>query len=323
MKHSSFVGIDVAKDKLDIAVTVRQVGQSLSMPASAREEWVLRNADQDVAKLVERLKQLQPERIVLEATGGYEQRAFLALRAAGLPAVIVQPLHVKEFGRSMAIKFKNDRKDALVLAYYGEVRRPDLQPLPTENQKRVAELRGLRTDLIATRVAYGNRLEHASPALAKRLQGFVASVQAQIDELDAELARALRATPEDAAKSELLQSVPGIGPVSAAALIGELPELGKIDRRRIAALVGVAPMSNDSGRHHGKRFITGGRKALRTVLHMAVVSARKHNPVIHAFAERLQAAGKPPHTIMSACVRKLLVILNAMVLSGTRWTLSP
>lgn len=322
MKSSIFVGIDVAKGKLDVAVTARQVGEALSVP-SAREAWVCPNTDQDVAKLVKRLVQLGPERIVLEATGGYEQRAFLALRAAGLPAVIVQPQHVKEFRKAMAINFKNDRKDALVIAYYGEVRRPDIAPLPTENQKRISELRGLRSDLVATRVAYTNRLESCSTAMARRIQGFVASIQAQIDELDAELATALKATPEDAAKAEILRSVPGIGPVNAAALLGELPELGRIDRRRIAALVGVAPMANDSGQRHGKRFITGGRKALRSILHMAVVSARKHNPVIRAFAERLQAAGKPAHTVMSACVRKLLVILNAMVLAGKPWTLSP
>jgi transposase len=323
MKRTIYVGIDVAKDKLDVAVKVTEAGEAPGMPKAANAEWISPNTDEGVAKLVQRVQEFGPDRIVMEATGGYEQRAFLALRAVGMQVTIVQPQNVKEFARAMSIKFKNDRIDALVLAYYAEVRRPEVAPPPTENQKRVAELRGLRADLVVTRVAYTNRLENCSNDVARRIQAFVDGIQAQIDELDAELAAALQATPEDAAKAAILRSVPGIGPVSAAALVGELPELGKLDRRRIASLVGVAPMSNDSGRRHGKRFITGGRKALRTVLHMAVVSARKHNPVIRTFADRLMAAGKPSHTVMSACVRKLLVILNAMVLAGRPWTLSP
>lgn len=322
MKRSVFAGIDVSKKKLDVVVTARSEGEPLGLP-SAKEEWISLNTDKDVAQLVQRLRELNPERIVMEATGGYEQRAFLALRAAGLSVAIVQPQHVKEFIKAMSIKSKTDRKDALVMAYFAEVRRPDVHPQPTENQKRIAELRGLRADLVVTRGAYKNRLENCSEETARRIKGFLATIQAQVDELDAELAKALQATPEDAAKTAILRSVTGIGPVNAAALVGELPELGKTDRRSIAALVGLAPMSRDSGDWHGKRHISGGRKALRSLLHMAVVSARQHNPVIRVFAERLDAAGKPSHTVMAACARKLLVILNAMVRSGTRWTLFP
>lgn len=319
MKRSIFIGIDVAKLKLDVVVTARGTGEPLGLPSS-KEDWISPNTDADMPALVQRIKELNPERIVMEATGGYEQRAFLALRAAGLPVAIVQPQHVKQFISAMSIKFKNDRNDALVMAYFAEVRRPDLHPQPTENQKRMAELRGLRADLVATRVAYKNRLEHCSEEATRRIKGFLAVVQAQVDELDAELAKALKATPEDAAKAAILLSVTGIGPVNAAALVGELPELGKIDRRKIASLVGLAPMTKESGGSEKKRYITGGRKALRSLLHMAVVSARQHNPVIRAFAERLEAAGKQSHTVMAACARKLLVILNAMVRSGTRWT---
>lgn len=322
MKRSFFVGIDVAKKKLDVVVTAREAGEPLGLP-STREEWIATNTDEGVVQLVQRLKELNPERIVMEATGGYEQRAFLALRAAGLLVAIVQPQHVKDFIKAMSIKSKTDRKDALVMAYFAEVRRPDVHPQPTENQKRIAELRGLRADLVVTRGAYKNRLENCSEETARRIKGFLATIQAQVDELDAELAKALQATPEDAKKTAILRSVTGIGPVNAAALVGELPELGKTNRRSIASLVGLAPMSRDSGERHGKRHITGGRKALRSLLHMAVVSARQHNPVIRAFAERLEKAGKPSHTVMSACARKLLVILNAMVRSGTRWTLFP
>lgn len=323
MKRSIYIGIDVAKDKLDVSVKVTPYGQRPEMPKAADEEWISPNTTEGVAELVRRLRALGPDRIALEATGGYEQRAFQALRAAGLEVAIVQPQRVKDFAKAMSIKHKNDRSDALVLAYFAEVRRPELVPEPTENQKHLAELRRLRTDLIATRVAYTNRTETCSPAMKLRLDAFVAVLQAQIEGLDAELAAALEASPEDAEKARLLRTVPGIGPVNAAALVGELPELGKLDRRHIASLIGVAPMANDSGHGERKRHVTAGRKALRSLLHMAVVSARKWNPVIRAFAERLEAAGKPGHTIMTACVRKLLVILNAMVLSGKPWTLSP
>jgi transposase len=272
---------------------------------------------------VRRVEALEAERITIEATGGYEQRLFLALRAAKQPVAIVEPTPVKDFRRAMKIKYKGDRIDALVLSYYSEVARPDILPQRTDNQKRIAELRGLRTDLVGTRVAYKNRLETCSKETGQRINAFLASVQAQIDELDDELAKALQATPEDAAKAKILRSVTGIGPVNAAALVGELAELGKTDRRSIAALTGLAPMANDSGRRGRKRYITGGRKHVRTLLHMAVVSARQHNPVIRAFAERLEAAGKQGWTIMTACARKLLVILNAMIRDGTMWKPSP
>jgi transposase len=322
MKPSIYVGIDVAKAKLDVAVKMTQPGDRPRKPKVAHQEWISPNTDEGVAELVKRLRELGTDQIALEATGGYEQRAFQALRAAGMQAAIVQPQRVKEFAKSLSIKHKNDRSDALVLAYFAEVRDPELVPEPTANQKHIAELRRLRTDLIATRVAYKNRTENCSSDMKRRLDAFVAVLQAQIDGLDAELAAALAASPEDAEKARLLRTVPGIGPVNAAALVGELPELGKLDRRHIASLVGVAPMANDSGDGKRKRFITAGRQALRSLLHMAVVSARKCNPIIRAFAERLEAAGKPGHTIMTACVRKLLVILNAMILSGKPWTVS-
>jgi len=323
MKRSIYIGIDVAKAKLDVAVKVTEFGEQPGMPKAAHKEWIVHNTDAGVAKLVKRIVELAPDRIAMEATGGYEQRVFQALRDAGMPAAIVQPQHVKDFGKAMSIKHKTDRIDALVLAYFAEIRRPEIVPQPTANQKRIAELRGLRNDLIETRVAYNNRTENCSPEMKARLEAFVAIIETQVDALDKEMAAALKASPEDAQKAALLRSVPGIGPVNAAALVGELPELGKLDRRRIASLVGVAPMAKDSGNTRGKRFITGGRQALRATLHMAVVSMRRCNPVICAFANRLEAAGKPGHTIMTACVRKLLVILNAMIHSGKPWTLSP
>lgn len=320
MKRTIWIGIDVAKDKLDVAVKKTEVGQHPAPPKRAQEAWISSNTDKGVAELIKRVQALEPDRIVMEATGGYEQRVFLALRAAGLPAVIVPPGAVRSFAEGIGRKAKTDRIDALVLAYFAEVRQPEVLPLPTENQRRVTELGGLRSDLVATRTAYKNRLEHASRENRARIERLLEAVQAEIDELDKELAKALEATPEDAAKAALVRSVPGIGPVNAAALVGGLPELGKLHRRQISSLLGVAPMNKDSGKGERKRFVRDGRRALRSLLHMAALSARTHNPAIRAFAQRLEAAGKPFHTIMTACIRKLVVILNAIVASGTPWS---
>lgn len=320
MKQTIWIGIDVAKDKLDVAVKKTEAGQHPAPTKRAQEAWISPNTDKGVAELVKRLHSLEPDRIVMEATGGYEQRVFLALRMSGLPAVIVPPGAVRAFAEGIGRKAKTDRIDALVLAYFAEVRQPEVLPLPTENRKRLTELGGLRGDLVATRTAYKNRLEHASRENRARIERLLEAVQAEIDELDKELVKALEATPEDAAKAKLLRSVPGIGPVNAAALVGGLPELGKLHRRQISSLLGVAPMNRDSGKGERKRFIRGGRRALRSLLHMAALSARTHNPAIRAFAQRLEAAGKPFHTVMTACIRKLIVILNAMVAAGTPWS---
>lgn len=320
MKRTIWIGIDVAKGTLDIAVKRTEAGQHPALTKRAHEAWSSPNTDKGVALLVKRLHSLEPDRIVMEATGGYEQRVFLALRTAGLPAVIVPPKAVRAFAEGIGRQAKTDRIDALVLAYFAEVRQPEVLPVPTENRRRLTELGGLRGDLVATRTAYNNRLEHASRENRARIERLLEAVQAEIDELDKELAKAIEATPEDAAKAALLRSVPGIGPVNAAALVGSLPELGKLPRRQISSLLGVAPMSRDSGNSKRKRFIRGGRGALRSLLHMAALSARTHNPAIRAFAQRLEAAGKPFHVVMTACVRKLLVILNAIVAEGTRWS---
>ena len=214
---------------------------------------------------------------------------------------------------------KTDRIDALMLAHFAESRQPEVIPAPSENQERVASLRALRTDLIGTRVAYTNRLETCEPEVGQHIMQLLESVEAQIKTIEFKLAKALEATPEDAAKAHLVQTVPGVGPVTAATPVGELPELGKLDRRRISALVGLAPMNHDSGYQRGQRRVQGGRSEVRRVLYMAAFSASRYNPILRKFAERLRAAGKPFKVIMTACMRKLLVILNAMVLSGTSW----
>ncbi len=323
MKPRIFIGIDVSKDKLDVAVKLAETGDAVSPAKRAAEAWTTRNTEVDCSELVQRLQAMNPHRIALEATGGYEQRAFRALREAGLPAVIVQPLSVREFARAMGRKAKTDPIDALMIAYFAEVRQTEVVPLPTANQERIADLRGLRADILKTRVQYTNRLENCRAEVREHIEKLLAGVAAEIAELDAKLRDALQATPEDAAKAALVQTVPGVGPVTAATLVGELPELGKLDRRRLSALLGVAPMNRDSGRKHGKRAIHGGRNEVRRVLYMAALTARRCNPVIRAFAERLKEAGKPFKVVMTACMRKLLVILNAMLLAGTAWSLSP
>lgn len=322
MKYKVYVGIDVSKEKLDVAVKVTEEGTAPSLPKKAHEAWTCANTDVAIAKLVAKLKKIGPERIVLEATAGYEQRVHRALRAADLPAVVVQPLNVREFARAMGKRAKEDPIDALVIAFFGEIRQPTIVPLPTPNQDRIASLRGLRTDLLGTRVAYGNRLENCGEEVRQHIERLLADVQAQIDAIDEKLAEALRATPEDAAKSALVQTVPGVGKVTAATLVGELPELGKLSRQQVSALVGVAPMSRDSGHKRGKRFIQGGRNEIRRVLYMAAKSAQRCNPIIKAFAARLKAAGKPNKVVAVACMRKLLVILNAMVLANLPWTIN-
>jgi transposase len=321
MKSKIYVGIDVSKDKLDVAVKV--AGDQGGPAKRADQAWTISNKAKEHEELVHRLQDLKPDRIALEATGGYEKDVFRALRTAGLPAVLVQPLSVREFAKAMGKRAKTDKIDALMIAYFAEVRQPEVVPLPTANQDRVAGLRGLRTDFLKTRVAFTNRLENCDAEIREHIEKLLADVEAQIAALDAKLRDALKSTPEDAKKSALVRTVPGVGPVTAATLIGELPELGKLDRRRLSALVGLAPMNRDSGRQSGKRRIQGGRGAIRDVLYMATLTARQWNPVIKAFAARLDAAGKPYRVVMTACMRKLLVILNAMVLAGTPWSNSP
>lgn len=323
MNRTSYVGIDVSKGKLDVAVKITESGKTPSPAKRPHQAWTSSNTDVGVAEIVERLKAITPQKIALEATGGYEQRVFRALREAGLPAVIVKPVSVREFARAMGRHAKTDQIDALVLAHFAEIRQPEVVPLPTANQERLARLRGLRTDLLATRVAYTNRLENCDAEVRQHIEQLLQSVEAQIAAVEAKLTEAIASTPEDKAKADLVRTVPGVGKITAATVIGELPELGSLDRRRISALVGVAPMSRDSGHQRGKRTIQGGRNEVRRVLYMAALSARRHNPVIRAFAQRLTAAGKPYKVMMTACMRKLLVILNAMVLSGTAWSLSP
>ena len=311
----TFVGVDVAKAHLDVAV--RPTGAA----------WRVANDAPGIAALVERLVPQAPVTVVLEATGGYEAPAAAALAAAGLPVVVVNPRQVRDFARALGRLAKTDALDAAVLARFGETLRPDPRPLADATRAELAALLTRRRQLVEMLTAEKNRLSGlgsapagALPSRARpRLEEHVAWLQQALAELDRDLTATLRASPVWRERDAALRSVPGVGPVLSATLLAELPELGHLRRQALAALVGVAPLNRDSGTRRGRRSIWGGRAQVRSVLYMAAVSAIRHNPAIRATYQRLRAAGKLPKVALTACMRKLLTILNALLRDGTVW----
>jgi transposase len=307
-KAPTFVGIDVSKHRLD--VHARPSG----------EGFTIDHDDEDVAALVERLAALAPTLVVLEATGGMEVRPAAALAAAGLPVAVVDPRQVRAFARAAGRLAKTDRLDAEVIARFAEAVRPPVRPLPDEATRHLGALVARRRQLLEMLVAERNRRQAAEPALHEGIDAHLRWLEEALDAIGRDLGEAVQASPVWRAKEELLRSVPGVGPVSARTLLAELPELGSLTRRQAAALVGVAPFNHDSGRMRGKRAIGGGRAALRACLYMAAVAAvRAGNPAIAGFYGRLRAAGKPAKLALTACVRKLVVTLNAILRTGTAW----
>jgi transposase len=257
---------------------------------------------------------------VLEATGGYEQRLAAELFDAGHSVAIVNPRQVRDFARALGVLAKNDRVDARVLASYAQHVPLREFEKPSEKQRELASLVTRRRQLQALRISETNRLEMATAKLAqKSIRHVLDLLRKELKKLDAEIARLIAADDDWRNKSDLLQSVPGVGPATSASLVAELPELGRVNRQEIASLVGLAPFDRDSGRCHGQRAIWGGRHSVRSSLYMAALTARRCNPVIRAFAERLARAGKRSKVILTACMRKLLVILNTMVRNQTAW----
>jgi transposase len=308
MESMAYVGIDVSKDRLD--VHVRPSG----------ERFIVTRDDKALAELVERLRGLEPRLIVLEATGGLQVKVAGALAAAGLPVAVVNPRQVRDFARSSGRLAKTDRLDAAAIAHFAEALSPEPRPLPDEAQRGLAALVERRRELVALRVAERNRMrEIQSSWVGRDLEASVAALAARIEAIDAEIERHVRGSPIWRVQENLLKTVPGVGDVVARSLIAELPELGTLSRRKIAALVGLAPVSNDSGQFRGKRSIRGGRSAIRTALYMAAVTASRCNPAIAALYKRLCAAGKPPKLALTACMRKLLVILNAIARDQKPW----
>ncbi|MDQ3692025.1 MAG: transposase [Chloroflexota bacterium] len=305
-----FVGIDVSAVRLDVAL----------LPAG--RTWQVPNDAAGHAALVAELAPLQPARVVLEATGGYETPVLVALAAAELPVVRVNPRQVREFGRATGQLAKTDRLDALLLARYGERVQPPLRPLPDAAARELKAVVARRRDLVEMRSAEKQRRRQATGLVLADLEAHIMQLDARIEALEDELERLLAMDPAGQATAELVQSVPGVGPAGSMAvtLVAELPELGRLSAGALAVLVGVAPLNRDSGAYRGRRGTWGGRATVRTALYLATITAVRSNPVLIAFAARLRAGGKPKKVVLIACVHKLLTILNAMVRAGHVWT---
>jgi transposase len=311
MDPATYIGIDVAKAQLDVAV--RPGG----------EQWVTTTDPASLEDLVGRLQALAPELIVLEATGGREGPAVAALAAAGLPVAVVNPRQVRDFARAIGQLAKTDVLDAQVLAQFAQVIHPTPRPLPDAQAQELTALVARRRQLIQMHTAERQRLDTALPRLRAQIQRHLAWLEAELADLDQTLHDQVQASPVWRARENLLRSVPGIGPTTALTLLAELPELGQLDRKSIAALVGVAPLSCESGTWRGRRIVWGGRARVRTALSMATLVASRHNSRIAAFYGRLCAAGKPKKVALIACMHKLLTILNAIVRQATPWSVQP
>lgn len=305
-----FVGIDVSKDRLDVALR----------PMS--DHWAVANQDSDIATLVARLRRHAPTLIVLEATGGLELPLTGELAAAGLPVVVVNPRQVRDFAKATGRLAKTDTLDAAVLAQFAEAVRPAVRPLPDAETQALSALLTRRRQLIEMCTAEKNRLGSALPPVHRGIRTHIAWLDRRLAEIDEDLAHTIRESPLWREKDDLLQSTPGVGPVLARTLLASLPELGTLTHKQIAALVGVAPLNRDSGTFRGTRRVWGGRAHVRAVLYMSALAASRFNPVIRTFYQRLCAAGKAKKVALTACMRKLLTILNAMLKHQTPWTLN-
>jgi transposase len=301
------IGIDVSKDWLDIVV----------IPSG--ETWRIENTEEKMGVLIEKLETLKPERIVIEATGGYERLVTTKLYLAGLPVCRVNPRRVRYFARSLGQLAKTDKLDAQVLARFGEMVKPALTQLPSEQEQLLSALLSRREQLLAILVAEKNRQGTAPAEISSSLKEHVTWLKKQLKELDKKVDAFINDTPNLKEKDDLLQEVEGVGKRTSAKLIADVPELGACDRKQIAALIGTAPYSRDSGRMKGQRAISGGRPDVRSVLYMAALTATRCNPVIKEFYQRLLKAGKKKKVAIVACMRKLLTILNAMLRDRKHW----
>ena len=302
-----FVGIDVSKEKLDVAV--RPSGELMSFS----------NDEDGISVMADFIKPFSPLLIVFEATGGLETASVGMLAAKGLPVVVINPRQVRDFAKATGRLAKTDAIDAHVIARFGEAVRPEVRPLKDEETKRLAALITRRRQIVEMITAEKNRLSRTTPWTLKDIQNHVAWLEKCLKKADKNLNDLLRKSPVWREKSDILQSTPGVGPVLSMTLLSNLPELGTLNRKQIAALVGVAPLNRDSGSFRGKRMIWGGRASIRSVLYMSVTCAIRFNPVIKKFYQRLRDAGKLHKVAMTACMRKLLVILNTMIKNRTCW----
>jgi len=304
-----FVGIDVSKDRLD--VHAHPSGQSFA---------TTRNGE-GLAELVERLRAWEPALIAVEATGGFETTVAAALAAARLPVVVVNPAQVRHYAQALGKRAKTDAIDADVIARFAAATRPALREFPDETTRLLADLVARRRQIVEMMAAEGQRERRiADKRLKKSILRLRKALEKELTEIDGEIDDTMRGSPAWVEKESLLASVPGVGPVTARTLIAEMPELGTLDRRQIAALAGLAPWTRQSGQWRGKSMIGGGRKTVRAVLFMAALVAARFNPLLKAFRDKLVAAGKPKLVATVATARKLLTILNAMVRDGRPWS---
>lgn len=302
-----FVGIDVAKATLDIALR------------PSAQTWQVIYDDPHVEAFVTQLNELSPTLIVVEATGGLERSLVAALVAARLPVIVINPRQARDFAKATGRLAKTDRIDAQVLAHYGEAIRPSFRPLPDADTQQLRALVDRRRQLVDMMTAEQSRLNTSPARVRDSIEAHLTWLQQQLASLDDDLDDMLQSSPIWRERDDMLQSTPGVGPVLSRTLMSQLPELGDLNRKEIAALVGVAPFNRDSGTWRGRRTIWGGRAAVRSVLYMSTLVATRHNPVIREFYERLLAAGQAKKVALTACMRKLLTILNAMVKNQQRW----
>ena len=305
------VGIDVSKDRLDVHM----------LPSG--EAFAVARDGKGLESLVERLTALDVSLIVLEATGGFETTVAAALASAGLPLAVVNPRQIRSFAKALGKLAKTDAIDAEVIALFADKVRPQARPLPTSDARALGELVARRRQIVEMIGMEANRRRHAADKrLAKTIDRHLAFLEKELAAVDADIDTDMRASPAWREKEDLLASVPGVGPVTARTLIAELPELGSLDRRKLAALVGVAPFNRDSGAWRGHRMIGGGRTSVRNVLYMAALVAIRHNPAVRATYQRLVNRGRPKKVAIIACLRQLLTILNAIVRTKSPWKIA-
>ncbi len=304
-QEATYVGIDVAKAQLDVAVRPTD------------DKWEVSHDETGVRHLVSQMKALEPVMVLLEASGGLELLLVAALAAEALPVVVVNPRQVRDFAKATGKLAKTDALDAAVLAHFAEAVRPPVRPLRDAETQGLNSLVARRHQVMTMLVSEKNRLGAATIAVRPRIEAHIAWLERELDDLGEGLRQTLRQSPVWREKDDLLRSVPGVGEQLSLTLLAYLPELGTLDRRQIAALVGVAPFNRDSGTLRGKRSVWGGRARVRAALYMGALTASRFNPVIRNFYQRLTAAGKPKKLALTACMRKLLVILNSMVKNGS------
>jgi transposase len=304
---AQYVGIDVSKDRLD--VHAHPCGEAFA---------VARNGE-GLAQLAVRLQALAPALIAVEATGGFETIVAASLASAGLPVVVVNPAQVRHYAQALGKRAKTDPIDAAVIARFVEATRPAVRVLPDEATQALAELVARRRQIVEMMAAEGQRERRADKRLKKSIARLRKALEKELAELDGDIDDHVRGSPVWAEKEDLLASVPGVGPIIARTLIAEMPELGSLDRRQIAALAGLAPWTRQSGQWKGRSFIGGGRKNVRSLLFLGALAAARHNPALKAFRDKLVAAGKPKMVAAIAVARKLLTILNAILRDKKPW----